>query len=487
MNAIKMAEWMALHPYKSPKSADYTYLKIANKIHDSWQFALLKNQFDEELRKIVSLTVAAYFEDVVSYTGLWQAFTRMHKKMYGKYLPFYDTGAEDYYDDEVNPQDVIFLIWNVLQKDNSGTFINPENPGVIDIAERMYRVLDEEFENVPVNEYFLDYIQDEKHYKDFFAFKVLAGWLYYDSYLIGFENTFLLEEQLGILDGSSSMSLDQLEYALRSELIFSQKSGPLALPLKEWFPDMLEGMGMEKEIAVINAIENHESDYYRVKSVDEMYFHVVDTNENEYSILRSSFHELSKKALTSKILVAALVKYNGEWHANGISAWTNEEGPYDDLVEKKKGQTSLRKEVYDKILKANGGSPLAYFKNVSEMQKWLNKVLDVEGDVAGGTINSKENIVVFVSPTTDICVIPKVGYYIKDTKNPFYDAGRAKNEGVVMLVDIYSCPSEMYHYLLENGMLPDAQIISLLGEERARELIRDNTDFIARFFRWNKY
>lgn len=478
---------MALHPYKAPKSADYAYLKIANKLNDSWKFSLMKNEFDEEVRVIISLTVAAYFEDVISYTGLWQTFIRKHKEMYGKYLPFYDTNDKNYYDDEVNPQDVAFLVWSVLQKENEGAFINPENPGVIDIAERMYSVLDEEFEKVPVNDYFLNYIQNEQHYKDFFAFKSIANWLFYDSYLLGFENAFLLQKQLNLVGVNDSISLSQFEYVVRSEAMFGQKTGPLALPLKEWLVAMLKDMGMEKETSIINDIESHASDFFRIKSVDETYFHVIDTDENEYSILCSSFQELSKKPLNSKVLVTSLVKFDGEWHVNGVSVWIDEEETYFSQLKEKKELDNLREETYQQIVEANNGVPIVYFKSVPEMQNWLDKVLDIEGDMDDISIKGKEDIVVFVSPQTDICIIPKVGRYVKDPKNPLYDANKAKNEGLVMLVDIYSCPSDMFHYLSENDMLPDVQINSLLGEERGHELIRDNTDFIARFFRWNNY
>lgn len=487
MNAIKMSAWMAVHPYKVPRSADHAYLKIANKLYDSWKFALLKNDFDNEMREIVSIVIAAYFEDVVSYTDLFGAFVRKHKELYGKYLPFYDTSEDAYFEDEINPQDVLFLIWSTLQKDAEGTFLNPENPGIVQLAEIMYKILDDEFEKVPVNDYLLDYIQDEKHYEDFFAFIRMASWLYYNSYLLGFENSYLLEKQLEGVANDTSISISQLEYAIRSELLFGEKTGPLALPLKTWYVTMLEGMAMEKEIAIINAIENHKSDYFRLDHVGETHIYVVDTEQKHHAILRSSFQNLSDGDLQSKVLITSLVKYNGEWHINGLSVWTDEEHVYWDSVEKKKTQEYTRKEVYEKVLEVNNGSPIAYFRNSIEVHTWIGDLLDVDGELTNDVLKKKENIVVFASPDKDICIIPNVGYYIKDPKNPFYDSKKAETLGIVLLVDHYSCPSAMYHYLRENKMLPDMRINSSFGEKRGFELVQDNYDFISRFFKWNFY
>ena len=57
--------------------------------------------------------------ETVSYTHLdvykRQAFILTHKELYGKYLPFY-TPDDHYYDDEVNLEDVRFLLWHYTQQ-----------------------------------------------------------------------------------------------------------------------------------------------------------------------------------------------------------------------------------------------------------------------------------------------------------------------------------------------------------------------------------
>lgn len=487
MNAITMPEWMAVHPYKKPRSADYAYLKIANRLHDCWRFSLAKDDFDDEVQVIVSIVVAAYFEDVVSYTNLFGAFVRKHKELYGKPLPFYNTNEGSYYEDEINKQDVLFLVWSTLEKESMGEFLNPENPRIVELASKMYEILDKEFEKVPINDYFLDYIQDTTHYKDFFAFKAMANWLCYESYLMGIENTILLAEQIENQEFDGITSIQQLEYAARSESLFSQKTGPLALPLTQWYAAMLEGMGMEKEIATINAIENHASDYFKIDHIDETYLYIIDTYETAFAVLRSSFENLSDEALQSTVVITSLVKYNGEWNANGLSIWDNHEEIYEYLIEEKENVEQARKETYEKVLKANDGSPIAYFKNVIELKEWIARTLGADREVDYSLVENKEDIVVFVSSDKEIEILPYIGCCIKDPKNPFFDADKAETKGIALLVNHYSCPSDMYQYLCENNMVPDIYINSFFGKEKGRKLVRDNSDFIARFFKWNNY
>jgi len=53
------------------------------------------------------------FEDVISDLGLWRVFRDEHERMYGKRLPFYDL-PDDYFEEEINFEDVAFLIWYYL-------------------------------------------------------------------------------------------------------------------------------------------------------------------------------------------------------------------------------------------------------------------------------------------------------------------------------------------------------------------------------------
>ena len=75
----------------------------------------LAYSFEKDEVKQISIRMAAYFEDVISGLNIWRSFITEHKALYGKFLPFY-TPDDHYYDDEVNYEDIRFLLWHYTQQ-----------------------------------------------------------------------------------------------------------------------------------------------------------------------------------------------------------------------------------------------------------------------------------------------------------------------------------------------------------------------------------
>ena len=108
-------DWMQIHPYKQSTPIDSYYTSLANRIYDMMVETELINSFEPEDTKQICIRMAAYFEDVISGLGIWRAFITKYKELFGKYLPFY-TPDDHYYDDEVNYEDVRFLLWHFTQQ-----------------------------------------------------------------------------------------------------------------------------------------------------------------------------------------------------------------------------------------------------------------------------------------------------------------------------------------------------------------------------------
>ena len=108
---------------------------------------------EEKDARYFSLCLTAWFEDVISQVGIWTTFTAACKKRYGNWLPFYPLD-ENYYPDEINVEDIRFLLWHHIQfsSRDEGRIINPENPGIELIANELYCILDEIYETAPENE-----------------------------------------------------------------------------------------------------------------------------------------------------------------------------------------------------------------------------------------------------------------------------------------------------------------------------------------------
>ena len=139
-------DWLQLHPYKQSDPTDLYYTNIANRIYGMLEETNLAYSFEKNEVKQISIRMAAYFEDVISGLNIWRSFITEHKALYGKYLPFY-TPDDHYYDDEVNYEDIRFLLWHYTQQYHglaNSTFVGPEcgkrrdsQPDLSDVLRRM--------------------------------------------------------------------------------------------------------------------------------------------------------------------------------------------------------------------------------------------------------------------------------------------------------------------------------------------------------------
>lgn len=116
-------DWMEIHPYTLIQPSDAYFVGLANKLYAVCALDELPLLF----RKKMCLYIAAYLEDVISGLGCWKGFVREHTRLYGKPLPFYPVSS-DYQSDEVNEEDICFLIWNTWEKAlYKHAYINPED------------------------------------------------------------------------------------------------------------------------------------------------------------------------------------------------------------------------------------------------------------------------------------------------------------------------------------------------------------------------
>lgn len=100
--------WMEVHPRPQSADTDQWYVDFANRLLPLFEKSELTGQMIHKNRAVLYFTW--YLEDCVNNSGGWNKFIRLHKRLYGRFLPFYTlTGA--YADDEINFEDVSFLLW----------------------------------------------------------------------------------------------------------------------------------------------------------------------------------------------------------------------------------------------------------------------------------------------------------------------------------------------------------------------------------------
>ena len=146
---IYSADWLAIHPYKT-SATDLYYVKLSNRIFDAIGAVLDNTPFENDIlaltedeKKRLSCTLTAYFEDVISQTNIFVAFRTENKKRTGKPIPFFD--CSDYEEDEINTQDIQFLIWHYyMQLNGTEITFSPLNPLFSEMAKSVMTILDEE-------------------------------------------------------------------------------------------------------------------------------------------------------------------------------------------------------------------------------------------------------------------------------------------------------------------------------------------------------
>lgn len=246
VHPIYMNQWLQLHPYTAVQPSDAYYVELANRL-----FGCLKEWTEVPVatRQQMALYVAAYLEDQVSNLGLWQTFLKEHNRLYGCLLPFYEPKdeASGYFADEVNLDDVAFLLWNTWQKEvqhaNPITYVNPLDATLLHHAEALYAVLSEAYEEAPENAKLSDFFHG-------FATPAEADakltWLFAHTYLT---QPALLPYIANVAPGDR----------------FIIPTGPLALFLYEWI-DALGGGEQWKQVPGLYVKEPVLPAEYRIKN-----------------------------------------------------------------------------------------------------------------------------------------------------------------------------------------------------------------------------
>jgi hypothetical protein len=328
-HSISTLEFRALHPETVVSDSDVYFTSLANKILRTLQNdKLMAKDFGEDLFRQLALKSAAYFEDVVSQWGLFNGFRKLHLQMFGKKLPFY-TLDEKYFDDEINLEDIQFLVWTTMQEhfnnNEDHRFLNPENPGMAFVSEIIFDILVDEYETAPENKRIRELLH-EWEYNSFFSFRELLKWLCYNSYLSTnhAQNT-LNDMKIAARNNqkkNSALTADKLIYLIESNAIFNYVCTPLSIKAIEWFRAISENKNILKKI------ENFDCrpfQTYKIMGGDKDIINLLPFGENKtmLQLSRESLNIFDKNSTrefqTGKEAIrVALAFFDGLWQVNGF-------------------------------------------------------------------------------------------------------------------------------------------------------------------------
>lgn len=492
MKKIYPKEWLKLHPYKQTDSTDLYYTGIANKLYSYLNTSIVSDAFDDDENiRHTSLTLAAWFEDVISQIGIWQAFTAECKKRYGSYLPFYPLD-DNYYPDEINLEDVRFLLWHHIQYFRSkDTIVNPENPGIELVANDLYYILAEEYETAPENERMQEYLFGTGVEKDSFAqYREVLEWFHYQCYFNLENQDQFFEETEGLEDNEevTEENLDTLIYGTHATLMLQGRRNLLSLTSSEWLARIAQG---HPERLLWTNVQVRSNTCFLLTEEDDNYLYLKDLCKEDNEILKVvkaslNLPSIRNRKIGESSLICELLRYDNEWWQCGLLV----ESKFDEKMKayaedlKESNDKTNEKAAFNDFMKASGGQHFVFCRSKEEVTDFFKHKMGyqtMEG-VEMPPMNTSKGIIIMASPQSGLHMQIQLCECIKSSENPFYDQKVAEEEAISFMVNPDVIPYDLSCILQDNGMLPDASLKSLKGKEHAKEFIRKNAQFLTDYF-----
>lgn len=494
MKKIYPKKWLELHPYKQTNSVDQYYVGIANEIHKRLYSSTIADAFEEEENiRYTSLCLAAWFEDVISQTGIWQAFTAECRKRYGAYLPFYPIKG-DYFPDEINLEDIRFLLWHHIQYLCRGiSAINPENPGIEQTAQEIYGLLAEEYETAPENERMQEFLyHSAMGEEDFFRYREILDWFHYQCYF-NIENVAQYRDEAERLLDDENITPDMAEtliYATRTSLTFKGRRNLLSLTSPEWLA--LIGKA-HPEHQLWGKVKARENSCYLLEKEDDEYLYVKDLcseDEGEFKITKKSLNlsAIRSREVGKSTLICELIYFGNAWWQCGMlleNKYDQKIAEYVDDLTKQKEKTNEKAAFHD-FIKASGGKSFVFCQSQEEISDFLLNKMEygLKEDLDIPRIHTETGAMLMANPHTGLHIQFKLCECIKSPDNPNYNKEEAEKNAIMFIVNPDVIPYQLSCILQDEGMLPDAYLNSLQGKEYGQEFIRKNAHFLTDYFHY---
>lgn len=317
---IYIRDWLLLKPYLKPAKTDAYYLTLCNKVKDVLMqpehFILLMYMNKPDLN-LLSCVLVSYFEDIISRTNIWNTFVGKHSTLYGKPLPFYPT--LEYMEDEINEQDVSFLVWYFLNTIQNDKFISPYNEFIMKITGEVMEIFDEEYEYAPANETLKSWYSLDRDKTDFYPARILIDNILFKSYLFYTDTSFRLHEQeLDFLE-DERYGPAQINFLneVRDSLLHRCCTRLLGMKGKEWAAEIL---GKSHPLySDLPEMSPKVFGYFLYKGQDDNHVFLEHiASGKKFPLLKKSFDHSRQLIKINTVVLIGLVKWKDEWWFSGI-------------------------------------------------------------------------------------------------------------------------------------------------------------------------
>ncbi len=525
-----MQRWLSFHHYSTPQQSDFYYLRLCNEIFSILRYDDFPDDeltLSEEEKKQLACFITAYFEDVISGPGLWRAFITQVDELYGTWLPFFD--SDEYYPDEINHEDLSFLLWYFLSMIlGDKNIISPIISKWSEMPEEIFGILEREYESAPENLKLKQFLNISPNEEDYHELNVRMRWIMTDSWLhhfVGKEYDEIAAEIFSEEEGEP-MPEDAREPFLYDSLdtfIHSTLTPLLARKGKEWLAYTL-GEDHPLFEPVLGMVEK-KSGYYLFmgrEGEDLLYKHIATGRELKVS---SRSMQLPTDIEPGKsVSLSGFVQWKGEWWLSGaqleLGFDTDQIREEEESEESKKlfgkdqaVQREENRQLHASFLKFNRGKQLAFIESEEEANRFIREFLEYHNRFMKRSVRRRQKNrklpeqemireisydktehgpeeatpgMIFSDPDMGIELAFGYNGLIPDVRNPWFEEfesdGKHADDAIMLLESDYISGKWM-HYLLANYDLPGIEFPGPSG----RELLMDNLDFMLRFWKREDY
>ncbi|MBI4946342.1 MAG: DUF3843 family protein [Bacteroidetes bacterium] len=328
---ISMKWFSERKPYSILHHTEYDlfYLELTRKIFTrinnflkKYYVPLLKYT-PEETREL-SYMIGGYAEDIFNDIGIFNTMRQHFKLKFSSPLPIVKNLSPDYNENDIQPEDILFLLWyfhiTCVSKGEDKPMLNPSSAGLIKLSKDIFDELDAvvEFPTTDLhNDYF--HITDEEEY---IPVKNKILWFALKNYLTGFELTRKHEQDMQEYMGNKKIKdkkdielLSIYNYSTQDIRIFETPLSLGALTSSQLFAKTVRcSENMRTQIA--NLVVRHYG-IFHLQSEDNRYYHFYHTGvKKNYKVIKKSFNNVLPSR-EQDMWVFNLVAWKGEYELTG--------------------------------------------------------------------------------------------------------------------------------------------------------------------------
>ena len=483
---IAVNEITKRHPRHLVCQTDRQYALLAEEL--CAYLAVPLSDRDPQEAQEICVSLALYFEDIHSGTHQWETFLSLYKKMFGRYLPFFDTTDEQSETAKVN--NLRLVLWLIMNGEQQEMILNPCNIGIEDVAERLLDNWEIIKKRIEPNTELADYLFAEETQTDPMEIKNILVWLEGKSFLgFGYRNKWGKEDEYKFGHYYKNATKDQLRYATECYSAFNHRAWPLSLPTQRLYAEMIriEMEDPEDEFAAaIEQIQSMEFGIYRVLRLEKERLWIRDYDGQERPVDTNSFSTPIKQGYLHKqtYILGSFFSFQGVWHSNGIATFLDiPEDEYNSYREQL-FSSEEHKGGFDEFIDQFGGKRLFFFADFDAASAWVNGELGLKGMDRFPDMPIRDDVplMLFFEHDGQLTISAKAEC-VKHPDNPFYDQEYAEDCGLNLLALDRSISPGLLLYLIENGLLPDLYLNDTRGYAYGHKLLQENMEFVARCYR----